>query len=273
MITVRNRLAITKKCIVALKQHSKLSNNQIYIYDNLSNYKIIEHFEYFCKLYKKNLISQVTFNTGESTFNAFSKAAACNQFGRLHEDDPGKDMFDFLVFLDNDVIVTPGWDEALRQAWRDVKRHKMKHIKVIGQLPGGIKQKKEIGPQIAEGKAKIGKLGGSGLWSVRPDFFRDVGFIDLRKLVGHDKKHDQEYWRLMEKASGGKPYILGLKKKLGVHCGPCTGSVCNILTKNRGNKDLDEKIKFKAQEERIDSMSFADFYKWITDTQAYDQNW
>ena len=143
MVTVRNRLAITKKCMIALEKHSKL-DPQIYVYENLTDYRTVEHFEYFCKLYMNGIITQVTFNTKRSTFNAFSKASACNQFGRLHEEDPNKNNCDCLVFLDNDIIVTPGWDQKLKQAWDDVKRLKMKNIRVIGQLPGGIKQRNMI---------------------------------------------------------------------------------------------------------------------------------
>jgi hypothetical protein len=80
-ITVRNRLAITKKCLEAIKRHSILSH-QIYVYDNNTDYLLNEHFKYFQKLYKKREISQITFTTIESTFNAFSKAVAFNIFGK-----------------------------------------------------------------------------------------------------------------------------------------------------------------------------------------------
>ena len=45
-ISVRNRLAITKKCIYALKEHSTIKH-QIYVYDNETNYRLKEHFDYF----------------------------------------------------------------------------------------------------------------------------------------------------------------------------------------------------------------------------------
>jgi len=44
-LTVRNRLALTKKCLLSLKKHSVVPH-QIYVYDNLTNYKLDEHFEF-----------------------------------------------------------------------------------------------------------------------------------------------------------------------------------------------------------------------------------
>ena len=78
-LTVRNRLAITKKCIKAIQKHSTMPY-QLYVYDNQTNHRLKEHFEYFADLYEKGLVSQVTFNTNASTFNAFSKAASNNMF-------------------------------------------------------------------------------------------------------------------------------------------------------------------------------------------------
>ena len=112
-MTVRDRLAITKKTIEALYTNTKLPF-QLYVYNNSTESRVKEHFEYFYKLYKSDLITQLTFNTDESTFNAFSKAAACNQFGRTHMDDPNWKDYDFLLFLDNDIVVLPGWDEILK---------------------------------------------------------------------------------------------------------------------------------------------------------------
>lgn len=268
-ISVRNRIAITQKCITAIKRHSKLKH-QIYVYDNASNYLLKDHFLYFYNLYNSKQISQITFTTEESTFNAFSKASTCNFFGQQHEQDPKKDKYDYLVMMDNDIIVTPEWDTKLLEAWKYVKKHNMKNIKVIGQRPGGIKNLDakvyEINKKV---NGRVGTLGGSGLWSVQSDFFRDVGFLNLRSLVGHDKKHDQLYWKLMAKASGGKPYIMGLVTKLGYHCGPIAGSVCNRLTRNHKSPNKSKVIKFEENENRIASFDFDTFYKKISTEKKY----
>ena len=168
--------------------------------------------------------------------------------------------------MDNDIIVTPGWDEKLSQAWRYVKKNKLDNIKAIGQRPGGIKNVEARVHEINKNlRGKVGMLGGSGLWSVRSNFFKDVGFLDLKRLVGQDKKHDQMYWQLMGRASGGKPYIMGLQAKLGYHCGPMAGSVCNRLTRNRGDQKRKEKvIKLEENENRVASFDFDSFYKKIT---------
>lgn len=270
-ISVRNRLAITKKCIQALRKHSKLPH-QIYVYDNQTNYLVDEHFEYFRNMYKKGVISQVTFTTDESTFNAFSKASTCNMFGQQHEQDPKKDSYYFLVFMDNDIIVTPDWDKKLYQAWTFVNKKKKDYIKVIGQLPGGIKNRKEV-IEMKGMRGKVGRLGGSGLWSVRPNFFRDVGFLDLRQLVGSDKRHDQLYWAKLQKASKGEAYILGLREKLGIHCGRRAGSVCNRLTRNKGNPKKKDMIKFPDQEEKLDGIPFDEFYESIINDKFLVSDW
>jgi len=271
-LTVRNRLAITQKCIRALKLHSKIPH-QIYVYNNNTNHLLDQHFAYFYKLFENNVISQVTFTKNEATFNAFSKASTCNFWGNQHEMDPKKSTYDYLVMLDNDIIVTPEWDVKLKLAWKHVNKNNLTNIKVIGQRPGGIKgitQKIKITKEIV---GKVGKLGGSGLWSVRPNFFTDVGFLNLKQLVGHDKRHDQLYWSLMERATSGQPYIMGLNQKLGIHCGKEAGSVCNKLTRNRNNKNKEETIKFADAEKKIASMDFDDFFNQICNNRNLTNDW
>ena len=266
-ITVRNRLAITKKCLEALRLHSKIPH-QIYIYDNQTNHNLAGHFNYYYKLLNKGIVAQVTFNTATSTFNAFSKASACNAFGAQHQQDPGKNDIMFLVFLDNDIIVTPGFDKAIRAAWKEVKRYKLHNVKVIGQRPGGIKHGQKLTQKIAGSDSILGKLGGSGLWSVKNNFFDDVGFLPLRELKNRQKGHDQTYWRLLAQSTGGQRYILGLGKKLGIHCGRLTGSICNALTRNR-HKD----ITFENQNKKIDSMKFPEFYEMIRKRKELHNDW
>ena len=112
-------------------------------------------------------------------------------------------------------------------------------------------------------RARVGRLGGSGLWSVRPNFFKDVGFLDLNRLVGQNKKHDQLYWQKLQVASGGAGYIMGLLTKLGYHIGPMAGSVCNRLTRLCKDPKKKDKITFEGQEENIDGMTFDQFWKKI----------
>jgi len=267
MITVRNRLGITKKCLRALYLHSK-HKHQIYIYDNQTDHRLDEHFALYNKLLRQKRVAQVTFNTKQSTFNAFSKAVACNSFGKLHEMDPNKQKTRFLVFLDNDIIVTPGWDDILFKAWHDVDRHRLNNVKIIGQRPGGIKHIKKINEKIGGYSAIVGRLGGSALWCVRPNFFTDVGYLSLAQLVNLNKKHDQLYWKQLNVAAKGEQYILGLDCKLGIHCGAIAGSVCNALTKNRANE-----ITFEEADNRIEGMNFDQFYKMIKDDKRLHKDW
>lgn len=273
-LTVRNRLAITKKCITSIQKHSTMPY-QLYVYDNQTNYRVKEHFEYFAHLYEKGLVTQVTFNTNASTFNAFSKAAACNAFGTWHQQDPDKNKYNFLLILDNDIILTPGWDKVLATAWKYVNKNKLKNVKVIGQSPGGVKYKKTVVNINDKLVGRVGQLGGSGLWSMRTNFFEDVGLLNIQQLIGHDKKHDQHYWRLLGNSTGGKPYIMALNHKLGIHCGKMSGSVCNRLTRARSMPEEQrlELIKFQKAEERIDSLKFDEFFKRIHGDKALIADW
>ena len=259
-ITVRNRLAVTKKCLEALKRHSKIPH-QIYIYDNLTNYKIQEHFDYYRDLWVNGEIQQVTFNTRESTFNAFSKASSLNSFGKNHEQDPNGNKCDFILFIDNDAIVMPGWDLKLSKAWEVVKKRKLNDIKVIGQARGGgIKYPVKNNPdKLGKMSYRLGKLGGSYFWSVRPNFFKDIGYLDLSKLVGKNKKHDQNYWTLLDRKTNGQPYIVGLKEKLVLDSGGFVGSICNILAHGENREKL-EKAKRKESDKKVDDLSFEEFY-------------
>jgi len=276
-ITVRNRLGMTKKTIEALKKHSTVPH-QLYIFDNMTNYKLENHFALYYGLLNDGHIHQITFNTKESTFDAFSKAVALNQFGRLHEEDPKKDECNFLLFIDNDIIVTPDWDQILLKAWKQInklsKQHpELKNVKVIGQAPGGIKHGAKLDFQVAGYDAIFGQFGGSAFWSVRPNFYNDVGFLDLKQLVGLSKQHDQKYWRkLSESVKGGK-YILGLKHKLCIHCGSLAGSICNTIGRGTVDKKKLEQIKFQEQDKAIDNMTFDEFYNKIINNKKMINNW
>lgn len=272
MMTVCNRLAITKKSIEALERHSTIPY-QLYVYDNLTNYKIDEHFDFWSSLYKQRKVTQVTFNTIDSTFNAFSKAVASNQFGLLHNQDPNRNNYDFLLMLDNDIIVTPKFDKVLMKVWKEIKEKKLDNIKLLSQSPGGIKYKQLIKGGLAGYDVTLGKLGGSGAWSCRPNFYQDVGFLDLKSMYGKVKGHDINYWRLCERATKGLPYIAGIKKKLYIHTGDVAGSICNTLSRNRDNPKVMEMIKFGKKDKEIDNMSFEEFYNMIINDEFLINDW
>ena len=273
LVSVRNRLGISKKCIQSIERNA-VEDYQIFVYNNLTNYRLDDHIKYFGNLYKEGRIAQVTFNSKDSTFNAFSKAVSSNMFGLQHEQDPDKDKTEHLMILDNDiVIIHKKFDKLLRKCWQDVKKKKLNNVKIIGQKPGGIKGCKTI---IEGGlcgiEARIGKLGGSGLWHICSDFYRDVGFLDLKKLQGQNKKHDQMTWQLCEKATNGEPYIIALKTKIGIHCGKIAGSVCNPLSK-MNPKDALEKIKWSKADKEIEAMTYDNFINMIMEDKYLANDW
>jgi len=264
VINVRNRLAITKKCLEAIIKHS-VYPREIYVYDNLTNYRLDEHFKFFRKLYEKNIIHQYTVNSDISTFNAFSKVVALNQFGHNHIMDPNKNKYDFILFLDNDMIVTPEWDTYIIEAWKQIKRNNMKYIKIVTQYPGGIQNASLIRFESRNSPIYAGKLGGSGFWAVDTNFFDTVGFLDCRYFIGKNKKHDQMYWKKLNKVSANSNYIWAIKAKMAIHTGGIAGSVCNALTKTTDKKHGLEKVKFKEVDSKIEKLSFDEFYNGIKD--------
>ena len=273
-MTVRNRLGVTKKAISSIERNF-VEPYTLHIYDNLTNYRIEEHFEYFGKLYKEGRISQIIFNTAESTFNCFSKAASSNFFGAMHEQDPNKDKVDCLLFMDNDiVIIKRKIDKFLRKAWEEVRKRKLNNVKIIAQRPGGIKNTTPVPDGICGTEAIFGKLSGSGFWCTQNNFFTDVGFLPLKNLIGKQKMHDQLYWGLCEKATKGERYILGIKgDKLCIHTGRAAGSICNNLHKRPNDSSVLEKIKFKEADKRIESLSYDEFLTEIKNDKYLMNDW
>ena len=258
-ITVRNRFAITVKCLEALKIHSTIPH-QIYIYDNLTDYRLNDHFDFYNKLLAKKMITQVTFNTSESCYGAFSKAISLNQFGLNHEMDPDKNKCDMLVTLDNDIILMPNWDQILLNTLRIIDAYKIPYIYTITQYLGGaVKYGKWLDQDFGEYKGYHGKLGGSCLWASRSNFYKEVGYLDPKPLQGFNKKHDQHYWQLMETLSNGQPYILGLDAPLLLRGGPIAGSVCNKIGFSNSPQKLKE-IQYREQDKLIESQTFNEFY-------------
>jgi len=268
MMTVRNRLAITKKTIEALKRHTE-TPWQLYVYDNLTNYKIQEHVDFLGKAFINGDIAQLTFNSATSTFDAFSKAVASNQFGYSHLNDPNRKNYDFLMLLDNDMIVMPGWDKVFLEAWRIVRKKGWDHIKYITQFTGGLSPKNSIPLKIQNYDCYTGKHGGSGFWTVRTNFFEDVGFLNIKETIGLNKQHDQKYWGKLETASKGKNYGLGIRCEKVYHTGGLAGSICNILTREKESNDKLNKIKFEEKEDTINRMSFDTFIKHVESTKKW----
>jgi len=54
-LTVRNRLEITKKCVEALYKYTSRPVH-LFVFDNLTQTRVDDHFNYFCDLYKQGKI-------------------------------------------------------------------------------------------------------------------------------------------------------------------------------------------------------------------------
>jgi len=257
-LTCRNRFHLTRFCIQALYKFTH-QPFQLYVYDNLTDYLVRDHWGFFCSLYEKGLITKYVANTRHSTFGCFSKAVAWNEFGHIHMMDPLWDTTDFLLCLDNDILVTDGWDLVVSSIWSSLKESEWyKYIHVVTQWYGsklGQKNKTELNGYTCH----LGTHTGSGFWAVKPTFFLDVGFLDITKFIGLNKKHDQFYWQMMLEKNQGLPYICGVEHMLFYNCGWWgTKSLCNTLT-----VCPDSDVSFSEEEDKLSQMTFSEFYSAV----------
>ena len=67
---------------------------------------------------------------------------------------------------------------------------------------------------------------------------------------------------------------MGINKKLGIHCGKLSGSVCNTLTrqkiKDSGKLDC---IKFEESDEKILGVNFDTFFESINNNSKLIEDW
>lgn len=262
-LSVRNRLAVTKKCIEALYKYTTCPFH-LYVYDNCTTYKVAEHFKYFGDLYVENKITKYTVNTLESTYYAFSKAVAFNDFGHTIQQNPIKNRYDYYVCLDNDIIIRKeGWNDVFKDLWKAVAcTEELDSIRVLAQFPGGttVHQK----GTIDDYKVNLGFASGSGFWAIRSDFFDTIGFLNLAELVGHNKKHDQLYWKKMRAYNSNAPYVLAVEELLAVHFDNYKDynslSIC-LPTQD----DPSMTVVHEDVEEEIAAMTFEDFEILLND--------
>ncbi|KKK73581.1 hypothetical protein LCGC14_2892410, partial [marine sediment metagenome] len=191
---------------------------------------------------------------------AFSKVVASNMFADQHKGDPKGGECDYIVCLDNDMIVTPGWDSRVNLIWRAVidKPRVLGNTKIIGQI--GIMSKQQTLVDIGENeRVVIGKKGGSGFWVVLPNFFEEWGRLNIRHFIGKHKGYDGAYWAQIEKTHSGV-YTAGIDgRPLVYHCGDMVGSVC--LRLEEGQVPTSE-IAQRA-DEQLGRMDFAEFYEMV----------
>lgn len=268
MFTVRNRFAMTKYTLENLfrsvdKNTWKL---EVFLYDNLSEFDMEERAVHYIRLLESNKLAQVTFNTKDSTNNAFSKAASNNQFADFHMNSLDRKEIRYVVMMDNDMLCLPGWLDLFDKAWRDIDSvdNLKNEISVVTQHPGGVVGKVPV--KINGTEYKRGTSGGSGFWVVKSNFFNKVGKLDLNSLVGRNKGHDQRYWYKIQKKTGVYKYIMTVPCQKILHLGGICGSVCNVLQRkgemelHRVEKGFKKKIKGLTPEQV--AKRYPKFFRW-----------
>ena len=268
MFTVRNRLQMTKYTLEQLFRSVNFNNweLEIFLYDNLSEFDMEERAQYYGKLLRERWLTQVTFNTKGSTDNAFSKAAANNQFADFHMNSLDKRSIRYLIMMDNDMLCLPGWLEQFDKAWKDVRSDPKlkKEISIVTQHPGGVMGRKRF--SINGTEYTRGTSGGSGLWIVKNDFYDRIGKLNLAKLVGKNKAHDQHYWYRIQRKTGVYNYAVTVFCQKVLHLGGICGSVCNSLHQNGGRnlhqveKGFDQRIKGLTPEQVAEK--YPKFFRW-----------
>lgn len=241
-ISARNRLGFTDKCLEALWAYTDTGkiDLRVFLFDNgtdKENQKKI--FKYYTDMLSEGLIHTLIINSKDALHNAFGKAVSSNQFAYLQKVWPDAD---YMTILDNDVwIVDKTWTKKISSVFQAFGEDPdyADQIKVVSQAPGGICGEKEW-LEIEGMEVMLGVYGGSGFWNVRGNFFEDVGVLNLQDLVGHDKKHDQEYWKLCMKRTKNAKYVAGINHPMSIHAGDGF-SICNALTAGKmGHKEEKE---------------------------------
>lgn len=261
MITVRNRLALTKKCIQTLYKSTRRPIH-LFVYDNCTSYKIKEHFDYFSELYETGVLQKYVVNTFESTYNAFSKVVAFNEFGRTILENPIANRYEFLVLLDNDMMmVKDNWDDIIIDMWRgiDSEEELRDMIHIVTQWPNGCTSAQTGEFHIGDEnyKLQLGYTSGSCFWCFRDSFFKKVGFLNPNNVVGQNKKHDQLYWHKMRAINNHKPYILAVEEDLVVTYDNYKD--INLSICDPSQFDPQKEITFKEVDDTIDKMPYDSF--------------
>lgn len=267
-ITVRNRLAITKKCIESLYLNTNRPIH-LFVFDNCMSTRLDEHFIYFCNLYKVGRLQKYVVNTVTSTYNAFSKAMSFNEFGLFIESHPNKNEYEWLLCLDNDmIIIQKGWDDYIASMFNEVDKHEGNTIQIVTQYPGGVSGSDHMFGNI---KVRVGVNGGSGFWNIRPDFFSKVGLLEPEPLLGISKRHDIHYWEKLNKFSRGQPYTVAIDLPLALHVAYCNGmdlSVCKAIRNDHASN-----VDFESFDALVEGLQYDDFLEWIKRDEDVFRRW
>lgn len=150
MLTARERMEYTKKCIESIEKYTE-SDWELFIFDDRSSEKLEERYAEYAKLVKKykSKIAHIEIFPPHTraTHDTFGKAVAWNHFGYMSTYEHGNQFsekdkyFDFLVLLDNDIFLRKsGWELYLAYTWKLIDAHPSlsNTVKIVTQAPGGI---------------------------------------------------------------------------------------------------------------------------------------
>lgn len=260
-MNTRNRIATVQKTIEALFTYTKHPVS-LFVWDNCTQVKIEEHFTYFGKLYAEGKLKKYTVNSLESTYNAFGKVSAWNDLCLFLEAHPNKNMYEFVICIDDDIcVIERGYDLIIQEAM-ELAEQQVPSIMIIGQSPGGISGRDEIiklgGKEV---KVRVGTGGGSGLWCFRPDLFSKIGALDIEPFVGISKRQDITVWGQLNAYTDGKPYILGIDLPLALHTSFDNGVDMSICKKARNEPSMI--VDYPDYDAKISNMTFDEYITFI----------
>lgn len=268
-LSVRNRLAITKRCIEYLFKNTRREID-LFVFDNCTGTRIPDHFNYFCRLYEQGKLQKYVANTITSTYNAFSKAMSFNEFGLFIENHPDKFSYDWLVCLDNDMIlIQEKWDDIIGTMFEEVdKKEPNNTIQIITQYPGGCSG---TDYNLDKFKIRVGVNSGSGFWNIRPDFFTKVGLLESEPLIGINKRHDLELWPKLNAYTKGQPYVIAIDQPMALHIAYHDGKDLSICKATRNNPAMN--VDFELFDNLIETMNDTEFNEFIMKDADVSRRW
>lgn len=279
MIPCRERTNLTLKTIESIHKFNKrFSKIKIYCFDNLSVVSD-ERMLMFKRLLDSGKISYYSYDTSDSLYNCFGKVICFQRWvGMMKKEleildivkraplskknpvSPNPEYFKekhYYMLVDNDMIFCPDWDEYFISAAEQCKESIHFIVKWPGGCPGASQRliDRTTVKNLFSDKGETFQLandyigGASGMWFMTRKMLlrHEWENIDIASTYGKFKKHDSKTWEIINRRNRGHRinYVARVihpnpkEKPLLLHLGGIVGSMCNSLTKNQFDQNIE----------------------------------
>ena len=179
-LTIRNRLAYTKKTIQSLRENTPREEYELYIFGNMSDRELEEQWTYLRRLYQRKHVDGIVINTETSTMGRWSKSWAINQCIRLCElQDNASRHWEWLVIIDNDMVIRKPWLDTAKKVYMEAKS-KYPSVMVCSPWDDPNPEHPVVAKENYAGvPVKIKRGNGAGCWLVHREFLTKIGLAKI----------------------------------------------------------------------------------------------